>query len=661
MYDTAASDAAVTAAAETISGLVSISKSDAVAALKQYRGLSINQKTIITSAIATFSLSPVLTEEDVAAFSDIAKKVNFEVTGDEKDYKGVSLIIKVIKKLNQLNKNGAWATDDPADTTKIKFDYNSSDPLIKLAISQLNVLIGSMETLNNKISSKSGATVFDKVLTYSEEVINSYAADTSKAGQITALKAYLDSINDDYYRPYKTGDTQPGGGDSTTHPQIGKKLEKAIKDYLKAYESASEEELKELLENIRRAVEEEIASEGSISLSAIIKGGKATADPETIMANILLKADDVKARAALISKALGDIKVPIIKKLIIDIKAKDADLITTVFIEDMLTKLKEKGIDKLQVSFGRISIDFDLDIKDSLKKSGKFNLSVDNKPVTDAVRANLDEEAKLLLSQNIMLFNISDTFEPEADSFRKQSAPFTVKIKYDLKPGENGEQLTVFSLAPDGTILNMAAEYDSVTGELVFETNLLTTFIVKYLLPEFTDVKTGAWYKSYVDALYAKGIITPREGNKFEPDKNITRADFIKMLVLAAGINDESAVCNFKDVDKNSEYYSYIATAVNAGITSGIGNQEFGPDKFITRQDMAVMMVRALEVKTIVNADKYLNFSDKAAISAYAKDSLALCVKNGFLKGSNDKINPKGKTTRAMAAVVIYKYFKFIH
>lgn len=663
-------NAAIDAAAAVIEAKVTISHTDAVAAVTQFKELTLNQKTTIVNAISTFSLAPVLTAADVSSFADIAKKVNYEVTGDESDYRGVTLVIKILRKLNVLNKNGAWATDVPSDTKLIKFEYNASDSLIIMAVSELSGLIGSMETLNNKIASKSGTSAFDKLLTYTADVVNSFAADSSKAGQIAALKTYLDGIDDEFYRPYVAPPSGGGGvGGATppadTNPTVGQDVTKAIDNLAKAPDTISGTDRNDLKKKLEKAIENEIAAAGSVTVIPVITGTTATITADQIkVADFVAKAEAVIAKAKEIAKSVGDTDIKIEKKVAIDIDSKGAAYINVALPAELLTKVRELGIDKVDIKSGDAVLSLAPDFSSEVKAAKSVAFTVDKVALTDELKAKLSKEQKQLLAADDTVFDFSVSIisaEGNETGISAFDKPVTVKIKYALKPGEDKDKITVLYLADDGTIQNLTGRYDESIGQAVFETSHFSAYLVKYLEKTFKDVKSGAWYKKQVESLAAKGVVGGRGDNKFEPDANVTRAEFIKMLVIAQGSYKENAACSFTDVSKNAWYYPYIASAVKAGIAKGTGDGRFSPDSLITRQEMAVMIANALGIKTVDNAEKYLTASDSSDISAFARNGMALCVMDGFLQGSGNKLDPRGNTTRAMAAVVIYRYFNFIY
>jgi len=166
----------------------------------------------------------------------------------------------------------------------------------------------------------------------------------------------------------------------------------------------------------------------------------------------------------------------------------------------------------------------------------------------------------------------------------------------------------------------------------------------------FKDVAANHWAYESVNALAEKNIISKAE--MFGPDRNITREEFAKMLVNVLGIYDANAKSDFKDVDENSWYASYIASAKKHNIINGIDEENFGVGKEITRQDMAVMIYRALNLQS---TDVEVNFADHEEIADYAKDAIYVMQKEGIINGVGDNMfAPKTPATRAMAAKIIF-------
>lgn len=172
--------------------------------------------------------------------------------------------------------------------------------------------------------------------------------------------------------------------------------------------------------------------------------------------------------------------------------------------------------------------------------------------------------------------------------------------------------------------------------------------------PKFTDVAEEHWAYSDICYLRERNIINGIDEKTFNPNGNITREQFAKILCAALGIETTKATTNFADVDNNAWYAPYISAILNQGIVTGVDNEAFGVGENITRQDLCTMIYRAIDNEKL--AYTALGFTDDDSISEYAKDAVAVLkgleIVNGYEDGS---FNPKGLCTRAEAAKIICK------
>lgn len=176
----------------------------------------------------------------------------------------------------------------------------------------------------------------------------------------------------------------------------------------------------------------------------------------------------------------------------------------------------------------------------------------------------------------------------------------------------------------------------------------------------FYDVNRGqAWAIEAVDSLHEKDIINGVGHGKFAPKRNITRADFLIMVMNSFGIKADTHVTNnFSDAG-NRYYTKYLGTAKSIGLVLGVGNNLFLPEKNMSRQDMFVVLYRVLDKlgklpEYVELAKKFEDFSDIGEISDYAVEAIKYLVEAGLVQGSGSKLKPKAMATRAEAAQVIY-------
>ncbi|MGN0181548.1 MAG: S-layer homology domain-containing protein, partial [Candidatus Ornithomonoglobus sp.] len=177
----------------------------------------------------------------------------------------------------------------------------------------------------------------------------------------------------------------------------------------------------------------------------------------------------------------------------------------------------------------------------------------------------------------------------------------------------------------------------------------------------FRDMAGYDWAEEAVTELSSRSIVNGISDIEFAPGRNITRAEFITLLMRGFNLIDENAECSFEDVAENAWYYSSVATAYSLGIVKGISDTEFGSDSNISRQDMAVMITRLLANQNLaLNRElTYEAFADEASIADYAAESVKTLYEAGIIDGiGNNLFDPRGTTTRAAAAKVLYGTLK---
>lgn len=170
----------------------------------------------------------------------------------------------------------------------------------------------------------------------------------------------------------------------------------------------------------------------------------------------------------------------------------------------------------------------------------------------------------------------------------------------------------------------------------------------------YSDMADYEWAKEAVNELTRRKIVAGMGDSTFAPADNVTREQFVKMLVIAAQSYNSEAACNFDDVREDSWYYSYVASAKEAGLVNGVSETEFGTGRPITREDMAVMIYNALKA---ANVSAELTFADADSVSDYAKEAVAYLAEGGYVTGKDGNLFAPGDlSTRAEAAVIIHRF-----
>ena len=172
------------------------------------------------------------------------------------------------------------------------------------------------------------------------------------------------------------------------------------------------------------------------------------------------------------------------------------------------------------------------------------------------------------------------------------------------------------------------------------------------LLPTFTDVKAEDWFASPVTALAMKGIVSGYSDGSFGPSDNVSRAMAVTMLWRAAGSPVVNFAMDFSDVAEDQWYTEAVRWAASLEITKGVGNGKFGTTTPVTRQDLAVMIVKANEAalkKELKSDAEAPAFPDNDQIASYAAEAVYTLQKAGIVSGNSaGEFQPTGTASRAV-------------
>lgn len=178
----------------------------------------------------------------------------------------------------------------------------------------------------------------------------------------------------------------------------------------------------------------------------------------------------------------------------------------------------------------------------------------------------------------------------------------------------------------------------------------------------FTDLDEYAWADEAITSLYSADVIDGKTETTFDPASNVTREEFVKMLITALNISPTDADVYFEDVISGSWYEPYVNIAYENGIVKGISSTQFGVGSNITRQDMVVMIYNAIQ-KYISNdkSKRKGKFTDLDTVSEYAKQAVTQVRRVGIVSGMPDgSFAPAKYCQRAEAAQIIYNMKKYI-
>ncbi|SFJ83456.1 Uncharacterized conserved protein YjdB, contains Ig-like domain [Paenibacillus sp. UNC496MF] len=230
--------------------------------------------------------------------------------------------------------------------------------------------------------------------------------------------------------------------------------------------------------------------------------------------------------------------------------------------------------------------------------------------------------------------------------------PITIKLK--VGAGVNPALAGVYYIADDGTLEFIGGTYKD--GYMTARISHFSQYAVLEYGKSFSDVPVTYWAADVIRELTAQHIVNGTSANAFEPKRGVTRAEFVAQLVRALHLT-EKGQASFADVNASDWFADDVSIAVQAGIVQGKSSRAFDPNASITREETAVMLMRAYAHaggSTPAGSDG-MAFKDQAKIApwavSYVNAAASLHLVQGRGAGSFD---PKGMTTRAEAAQIVY-------
>lgn len=206
---------------------------------------------------------------------------------------------------------------------------------------------------------------------------------------------------------------------------------------------------------------------------------------------------------------------------------------------------------------------------------------------------------------------------------------------------------------------------DPVTGKAIAKLKSFSLYSVMLFEKSFADL-AAHWAKNDVELMASRHVVNGRTDSRFDPEAAVTRAEFAAMIQRTLDLDEPaSAGQTFADVPAEAWYAGAVAAAANAGVVKGVGDGTFRPEARITRQEMAVMIVRALELEGKVKALKrseltdslMMQFADRANIADWAFEASATMVGESLMKGrAAAEFAPKANSTRAEGATMIKRF-----
>jgi hypothetical protein len=479
-------------------------------------------------------------------------------------------------------------------------------------------------------------------------------ATTTVSAKIKAPGTHLDgkdlykqTITMNYDKPSRSGGGGGGGGGSSSSGNAN--VDRA-NDLTNQIKNATGEQKATLIAQLKKAVEDAVAQLSKIDVSSSIKvdgdTAKATLDVASVVNQIKQIAEQIKQLNDQL-KAADPTAAPIKSTLTLDFGIQSAKTTEVTLPKAILDAAKDGGVSDISVKANGVGV--------------KFKSTTFSSDTTVKLTKQDDSVAKTENNQRLVSGVVDVEFTSGNQKITNFSDPVELSLPVFNATGVDTEKLVVGKIV-DGKIQPVGGKYNATDKQVSTNRNSFSIYTVIENNVTFEDIASvKAWAGRQIEVAAAKGILEGRAAGSFAPEGSVTRAEFAKMIVNTFGLQDDKATESFNDVNDSDWFKPFVASAVKAGLVNGREEGKFDPNGLITRAEMATIASRALTkangVSNVKDVDAALKgFGDASQINASLKAGVALAVDQGIIVGDEGgKFNPNSDSTRAQAAVVIYR------
>ncbi|TBL71212.1 S-layer homology domain-containing protein [Paenibacillus thalictri] len=357
--------------------------------------------------------------------------------------------------------------------------------------------------------------------------------------------------------------------------------------------------------------------------------------------NVKASADDIKT-------ALGN---PSVSRAVIDATSYSAIGKTVVTLTGSLLKAAADKNKAIVIQTNKTSLEL---------PPGSVTVSADDEEFKWTIRDMENGEAALLARPAGVVSvpaAVDITLFKNGVQVPQPNKPLPISIKADPTKYKNASKLGAYGYNASKGVWEYIGGTINSDGAILFTIDRYANYAIMEYAASFRDT-AGHWAESYIQALEAKHIASGVSDQLFAPDANITRAEFAALLVRALNVNVPEK-SGFNDVPSDAWYRSEVGKAYAAKLIDGIGENTFAPNQTITREQMAVMMIRAYSFKTGVRVQDMVSpreskYTDESAASDWARRSIRLTDAAELMNGNPDgTFQPQERATRAQAIAVL--------
>lgn len=333
----------------------------------------------------------------------------------------------------------------------------------------------------------------------------------------------------------------------------------------------------------------------------------------------------------------------------------------------MLKRLQQKP---LEVKLGEAGLTIPAEVLQELGKlagdtpasSGRFVLAVASAAESSTTKPIYqgDSSSWLKSAGGSMSFELSwmDASKQET-KLGHLAKPIVISLPLSASANSRGVAIYVYDAANKSWSLAQPTSSAPVDGYATVAAAAPGQYGLFVYERSFADVPAAHWANETIQTLTSLHIISGVSELNFQPERQMTRAEFSKMIAETLGLqSEEGGTSPFADVANDAWYASSVNAMHAAGLIQGVDQASFAPNRPISRAELAALLVRAYGYAVQTNAEADTSvlaaFADAEAIPAWAVQEVAKAVSLGLMKGqSGERFAPLQQTTRAEAAQAV--------
>ncbi|MGI6751577.1 MAG: S-layer homology domain-containing protein [Anaerovoracaceae bacterium] len=299
-------------------------------------------------------------------------------------------------------------------------------------------------------------------------------------------------------------------------------------------------------------------------------------------------------------------------------------------------------------------------VEGSLSMDLQALASIVNQTNGETITMGIENKGKLNLNelQSNAIQAGDNVYDISISSGNRNITNFEGKLNMTL-PYDGPQPVAIWYLNDIGEREKIESTYKD--GFVYFTLSHLSLYIVGKDNRDmsFKDVKEENWFYESVKYVYENDLMNGTGDNRFSPDGVATRGMIVTILHRLEGLplGKEN---KFTDVEEGKYYVDSVVWASENGIVSGYGNNKFGPEDPITREQLAGILLNYTKYKgnnVSLKADLE-RFEDSKEISDWAMDAMSWANAEELIQGDGKNLTPRGNATRAQVAAILYRFVK---